>query len=177
MQELRTVFGTLAHGGRQCIAFLYNHKLHLIVAATAVCDIWMLTAEGYGFISGPEDVTPRGLVPGLRPVAMLANIATVFIYWASVAEGRKWKRATASKAAPLQTTGDSTTPQQETDSMDAKQSHGVVIIGQSTGSSLIHKPHRAHGSDAMKSDDWELFPNLQTAIEAGNKICLSCFKS
>ena len=59
--------------------------------------------------------------------------------------------------------------------MGAKDSHGVVVVRVSR--STIHRPQPrgSHGIGAMMPDDWELFPNLDTAREAGFTPCKLCF--
>ena len=55
-----------------------------------------------------------------------------------------------------------------------KKSHGVVIVAAGW---RIHQPGsgRSHGAALLESGDWELFPNLETAKEAGYEPCYSCF--
>ena len=63
------------------------------------------------------------------------------------------------------------------------ESHGVVVVRMSTRT--IHWPnygaseHQAesHGIVALQTGDWELFPNLDTAMEAeaDYKPCRVCF--
>ena len=55
--------------------------------------------------------------------------------------------------------------------MAVKEPHGVVIVwlGVSPRDSMIHRPDAGGesltvcGSGAMKSGNWELYPNLETA--------------
>ena len=58
--------------------------------------------------------------------------------------------------------------------MAAKERHGVVVVRVST--SIIHRPDSGinHGESALRSDDWELFPNIESAIEAKYSPCQSC---
>ena len=60
--------------------------------------------------------------------------------------------------------------------MEAKDTHGVVVVRASTDA--IHRPNTGyhHGADALASaGDWELFPNFTSAREAGHWICVVCF--
>ena len=64
--------------------------------------------------------------------------------------------------------------------MAAWDSHGVVVARVSTG--IIHRPETGssiggHGIGTMMSDDWELFPNLNVALEAeaNYRTCERCF--
>lgn len=63
--------------------------------------------------------------------------------------------------------------------MGAKESHGVVVVRVSTG--VIHRPETGseeggHGIGTLRTEDWELFPNLTTAEEANNNLCQLCFQ-
>ena len=62
--------------------------------------------------------------------------------------------------------------------MGAMESHGVVVVRVSTGT--IHRPETGsevggHGIGTLRTDDWELFPNLIVAEEADHTRCLLCF--
>lgn len=59
--------------------------------------------------------------------------------------------------------------------MGAKDSHGVVVTWAQGGH--IHRPETGfnHGESVMRSDNWELFPSLEQAMQAGYEPCLSCF--
>ena len=60
--------------------------------------------------------------------------------------------------------------------MGVRDTHGVVVVRVSSGA--IHRPDTGyhHGGDALASEtDWELFPNLTTAREAGHWACIVCF--
>ena len=65
--------------------------------------------------------------------------------------------------------------------MAAFDSHGVVVARESTGT--IHRPNYGssesyaenHGDVALRTSDWELSPNLKTAIEANFVPCRVCF--
>ena len=176
MREFRVFLRMLARGGRQRIVFVRNHKLHIIVTVAAVYDLSMFMAGGYGLIGIPQDVIPRGFVlEGLRFLGVAVNFLVVVAYWVFIAEKRRWRRAVASKTTPLHPADRNAGAQQEAISMEARQCHGVVIVWQSTESTLVHRPDYAHGLDAMRSGQWELFPNLQTAVEARNQVCLNCF--
>ena len=61
--------------------------------------------------------------------------------------------------------------------MAAKDTHGVVIAWSGTG--RIHNPAtgRNHGKPIMRSESWELFPNLSTAIAADLDPCYTCFST
>ena len=65
--------------------------------------------------------------------------------------------------------------------MARNKSHGVVIVyvGPSTQESRIHRPetHGNHGASAMASGNWELFPSLAMATEAGYPPCPTCFRA
>ena len=61
----------------------------------------------------------------------------------------------------------------EDHSVAALDSHGVVVVLVSTG--VIHRPDFSYGMKALKEEDWELFPDLQSAQEAGAKTCGRCF--
>ena len=60
--------------------------------------------------------------------------------------------------------------------MANKDSHGVVIVWPKSG--IIHRPEtgRNHGVSLMQSQEWELFPSLIAAREAGYGKCEACFK-
>ena len=65
--------------------------------------------------------------------------------------------------------------------MPAGNSHGVVVVRVSTR--IIHRPYTGssvggHGIGTMMSDDWELFPSLDTALEAEAKYrtCDLCYQ-
>ena len=65
--------------------------------------------------------------------------------------------------------------------MAAYDAHGVVVVRVSTG--IIHQPQfgssegGGHGIATMQTDDWELFPNVVTAVEAKSdfRLCENCF--
>ena len=64
--------------------------------------------------------------------------------------------------------------------MAAYDCHGVVVVRVSTG--RIHRPDYGsseshaenHGDAALRTGDWELFPNLDTATEADFTPCQVC---
>ena len=60
-----------------------------------------------------------------------------------------------------------------------KLRHGVVIGYYEVGAGElvgIHRPDGCQwGQEAMKADNWQLFPNLDVAREAGHYICQTCF--
>ena len=59
--------------------------------------------------------------------------------------------------------------------MGNMNSHGVVVVMVKSGK--IHRPESGgtHGLRAMRSEDWELFPSLHTALEADYLLCRKCF--
>ena len=61
--------------------------------------------------------------------------------------------------------------------MDRLKPNGVVIVWQSSNNTLVHRPDRRgpHGEAAMKTEDWELFPSLELAVDAGYQPCAKCF--
>ena len=67
--------------------------------------------------------------------------------------------------------------------MAINDAHGVVVAYvrgdgvYSDGRSVpaIHLPYYSHGKQAMGSGNWELFPNLDTALEAKYYPCQFCF--
>ena len=61
--------------------------------------------------------------------------------------------------------------------MGAQDSHGVVIGW--VGSHIVHRPDtgKNHGYTIMRAADWELFPSLIAALEAGYIRCVACFRS
>ena len=62
--------------------------------------------------------------------------------------------------------------------MAVYDAHGVVVVRVSTGT--IHRidsgsEEGGHGIGTLTGDNWELFPNLTTATEAGHTPCQLCF--
>ena len=66
--------------------------------------------------------------------------------------------------------------------MGVKDGNGVTVVRVSSGT--IHLVgHRSsgrqwsHGIDTIESGDWELFPNVGTALNSGYDLCSSCFQA
>lgn len=62
--------------------------------------------------------------------------------------------------------------------MAARDCHGVVVVRVSSG--VIHRPdgNRNHGiTETDYGEDWELFPSLDAATEAGYVPCRPCWWS
>ncbi len=59
------------------------------------------------------------------------------------------------------------------------RSHGVVVVyvASTLEGSRVHRPETEgmHGTHTMTTPHWELFPNLDTAKEAGYPLCPNCF--
>ena len=61
--------------------------------------------------------------------------------------------------------------------MAEKDSHGVVIAysgGDGDLTPIMHRPGMCWGLKAMKSEHWELFPNIDVGRDAGYRTCLNC---
>ena len=66
--------------------------------------------------------------------------------------------------------------------MAAKDGNGVVVVRVPGGT--IHLVGNrasggqwAHGLETIESGNWELFPNVGTALDSGYQLCRSCFYS
>ena len=67
--------------------------------------------------------------------------------------------------------------------MAVKDSHGVVVAAYAPtsgyhrdhGVPAIHRPDYRDGLSTLASGDWELFPNLDVALEAGHHTCQNWF--
>ena len=67
--------------------------------------------------------------------------------------------------------------------MAIRDSHGVVVAAYAPtsgyhrdhGVPAIHRPGYRDGLSTLASGDWELFPNLDVALEAGYHACQNCF--
>ena len=62
--------------------------------------------------------------------------------------------------------------------MTEKRGNGVVIAwGMGNSEKHIHQPEADgnHGDIGMKAENWELFPNLQVALNTGYHQCYDCF--
>ena len=60
--------------------------------------------------------------------------------------------------------------------MGLNDPHGVVVVRHSSGT--VHRPEtgQGHGTSALETGDWELFPNAVMAREAGHQLCQGCFQ-
>ncbi len=60
--------------------------------------------------------------------------------------------------------------------MPLRDSHGVVVVRFSSGT--VHRPEtlQGHGKSALETGDWELFPNVVAAREAGHHLCQLCYQ-
>ncbi len=59
--------------------------------------------------------------------------------------------------------------------MASVKAHGVVMVY--TNTRTIHDPEKGHVDDKPTVSDWEMFPSLVTAVEAGHTPCGNCFFS
>ncbi len=59
--------------------------------------------------------------------------------------------------------------------MALKEPHGVVVVRFSSGTVHRAETGQGHGESALETGDWELFPNVVAAREAGYQLCQSCY--